>query len=143
MPRPVNALIIDDEPHVIVLLKGLLKQLGMETIWDASDGAAGLEKTASMKPHVVLLDLNLPRVDGLEVLAQLKEKHPDIPVVVVSAQSTLRTINRARELGAVSYVLKHAPKSEVMQTLSDAFDAIAEKSGGATAAEGKEPAAPA
>ena len=143
MPRPVNALIIDDEPHVIVLLKGLLKQLGVETIWDAPDGTAGLEKAAALKPNVVLLDLNLPQLDGLEVLARLKEKHPEIPVVVVSAQSTLRTINRARELGAVSYVLKHAPKSEVLQTLSDSFDAISEKSGEAPALEGEKPAAPA
>ena len=142
MPRPVNALIIDDEPHVILLLRGLLKQLGIETIWDAADGSAGLDKASSLKPDVVLLDLNLPQIDGLEVLAKLREKHPGIPVIVVSAQSTLRTINRARELGAVSYVLKHAPKTEVLQTLSDAFDAIGEKSSGETAAEGKEPAAP-
>ena len=45
MPRPVNALVIDDEPHVVVLLKAILKQLGMETtVWDASDGATGTGK---------------------------------------------------------------------------------------------------
>jgi DNA-binding NarL/FixJ family response regulator len=143
MPRPVNALIIDDEPHVLLLLRGLLKQLGMETIWDAPDGATGIEKAAANKPGVILLDLNLPQADGLEVLARLREKNPEIPVIVVSAQSTIRTINRARELGAVRYVLKHAPKSEVLQALSDAFDSIAEEPGGEKPVEGEKPAAPA
>jgi DNA-binding NarL/FixJ family response regulator len=142
MPRPVTALIIEDEPHVIVLLRGLLKQLGIETIWDAPDGAAGLVEAAARKPDVVLLDLNLPQVDGLVILQKLKAAHPKLPVIVVSAQSTVRTINRARELGAVQFVVKHLAKADVLQLLSDAFDSIAESSAPAPAAEGEKPAAP-
>jgi DNA-binding NarL/FixJ family response regulator len=126
MPRPVNALIIDDEPHVVVLLASLLKQLGVSTIWDAPDGAVGIQKVEAHKPDVVLLDLNLPQLDGLQVLEKLKAGHPKLPVVVVSAQSTMRTMNRAQELGALAYVLKFGPKSEVLNQLSAAFDAIAE-----------------
>src|ERR1700677_506762 len=147
MPRPVTALIIDDEPHVLVLLRGLMKQLGIETIWDAPNGTLGLEKAAAHKPDVVILDLNLPLIEGLEGLAKLTERHPGTPVIVVSAQSTIRTINRARELGAVRYILKHAPKSEVLQMLSDAFDFKAgnpggAKDGGAKDGGGEKPAAP-
>jgi DNA-binding NarL/FixJ family response regulator len=142
MPRPVTALIIEDEPHVIVLLRGLLKQLGIETIWDAADGAAGLVEAAARKPDVVLLDLNLPQVDGLVILQKLKAAHPKLPVIVVSAQSTMRTINRARELGAVQFVVKHLAKADVLQLLSDAFDSIAENSAPAPAAEGEKPAPP-
>jgi CheY-like chemotaxis protein len=142
MPRPVTALIIEDEPHVIVLLRGLLKQLGIETVWDAPDGATGLEQAAARQPDVVLLDLNLPQVDGLVILSKLKAAHPKIPVIVVSAQSTMRTISRARELGAVQFVVKHLAKADVLQTLSDAFDSIAGNSGAAPTGEGEKPAAP-
>jgi DNA-binding NarL/FixJ family response regulator len=144
MPRPVNALIIDDEAHVRVLLRVLLKQLGIETVWEAPDGATALEQAAAHKPDVILLDINLPQVGGLEVLAKLKAAHPQIPVIIVSSQSTMKTVIQSRELGAAAYVLKHAPKSEVLQMLSDAFDEIAGRSGEEPAADGSEkPAAPA
>ncbi|HZZ20326.1 MAG TPA: response regulator [Opitutaceae bacterium] len=144
MPRPVNALIVDDEPHVRVLIKMLLKQLGIETIWEAPDGNAALDQANAHKPDVILLDINLPQIGGLEVLARLKAAHPKIPVIIVSSQSTMKTVIQTRELGAEAYVLKHAPKSEVLQMLSDAFDNIAEADSelpGPT--DGELPAAPA
>jgi len=135
MPRPTNALIVDDEAHVRVLIRMLLKQLGVETVWDAADGNEALEKAAAHRPQVILLDINLPQVGGLEVLAKLKAAHPAIPVIIVSSQSTMKTVIQTRELGAEAYVLKHAQKSEVLQMLSDAFDNISE-----AAAESGEPA---
>jgi len=144
MPRPVNALIVDDEAHVRVLIRMLLKQLGIETVWEAADGSAALDQAAAHKPNVILLDINLPQVGGLEVLAKLKAAHPSIPVIIVSSQSTMKTVIQTRELGAEAYVLKHAPKSEVLQMLSDAFDNIAAASGGdAAASDEPKPAAPA
>ena len=125
MPRPVNALIIDDEPHVRVLLGALMKQLGIKTVWEAQDGTAGLAQATAHSPDIVILDINLPEIGGLEVLEKLKAEHPNMPVVVVSAQSTVRTIDRAIELGALGYVVKYAPKSEVLQNLSDFLDKIA------------------
>jgi DNA-binding NarL/FixJ family response regulator len=143
MPRPTNALIVDDEAHVRVLIRVLLKQLGIETVWEAPDGASALEKAAAHKPDVVLLDINLPQVGGLEVLAKLKAAHPKIPVIIVSSQSTMKTVIQTRELGAEAYVLKHAPKSEVLQMLSDAFDNIAASADGEALGEGEKPVLPA
>jgi DNA-binding NarL/FixJ family response regulator len=144
MPRPVNALIVDDEAHVRVLIRMLLKQLGIETVWEAADGASALDQASAHKPNVILLDINLPQVGGLEVLAKLKAAHPSIPVIIVSSQSTMKTVIQTRELGAEAYVLKHAPKSEVLQMLSDAFDGIAAGTeGGAAAPDEPKPAAPA
>jgi DNA-binding NarL/FixJ family response regulator len=143
MPRPVNALIIDDEPHVRVLIRMLLKQLGIETIWEAGDGATGLDMAGANKPNVILLDINLPHVGGLEVLAKLKATYPAIPVIIVSSQSTMKTVMQTQELGAVAYVLKHAPKAEVLQMISEAFDTIAEEGEAGAAEAGAKPAAPA
>jgi len=125
MPRPTSALIVDDEPHVVVLLSALVRQLGVSTVWDAPDGETAIQQAKARGPDVVLLDLNIPQVDGLHVLEKLQAEHPKMPVIVVSAQSTVRTVNRAVELGARAYVLKYGPKSEVLRQLSEAFDAIA------------------
>ncbi len=146
MPRPVNALIIDDEYHVRVVFKVLLKQLGIETVWEAGDGVTALEQAAEHLPQVVLLDINLPQMGGLEVLARLKAAHPSMPVIIVSSQSTMRTVIQTRELGAEAYVLKHAPQAEVLQMISDAFDNIAantDVSAAGEAGDGGKPAAPA
>jgi DNA-binding NarL/FixJ family response regulator len=125
MPRPVNVLIIDDEPHVRVVFRVLLKQLGIQTVWEAADGTTALTLAATHNPQVVLLDINLPHMNGLEVLAKLKAANPSMPVIIVSSQSTMKTVTQARDLGAEAYVLKHAPKAEVLQMISDAFDNIA------------------
>jgi DNA-binding NarL/FixJ family response regulator len=136
MPRPVNALIVDDEPHVVVLFRALLKELGITTVWDAAQASEALEQVEAHKPEVVLLDINLPLVDGLQILAQMKAKNPGMPVVIVTAQSTLKTLSRARSLGADAYVLKYEARSEVLKQLSQAFDEIAAKQGGDGAEQG-------
>ena len=145
MPRPVNALIIDDEYHVRVVFRVLLKPLGIETVWEAGDGSTALEQAAEHLPQVVLLDINLPQMGGLEVLARLKAAHPSMPVIIVSSQSTMKTVIQARERGAEAYVLKHAPQAEVLQMISDAFDNIAAQTDAAAAEEAGDgkPAAPA
>jgi two-component system chemotaxis response regulator CheY len=142
MPRPVTALIVDDESHVLVYLRALLKQLGVETVWDAADGIAAIEHVAAHKPDVVLLDMNLPQVSGLQLLAKFKAEYPKMPVIVVSVMSTMKTVTQAYELGADAYVLKHLPKAQVFEMLSNAFDKIAESSGDGTDGDGKKPTAP-
>jgi|SRR5665213_780555 len=122
MARPVSALIVDDEPHVHVYLRLLLKQLGILTVWDAAEGYAAIELAAEHNPDVVLLDVNIPNLNGLEVLAKLKAAHPKMRVIVVSVESKPETLVRANELGADGYVLKHLPRVKVLQKLSEVFD---------------------
>jgi DNA-binding NarL/FixJ family response regulator len=124
MARPVTALVIDDEPHVRVLLGAILKQIGVRTVWEAADGIAGAALAAAQKPEVILLDINLPEVNGLEVLATLKAQAPAIPVVIVSAQSTVRTLEKAKALGADGFIVKYVAKSEISDLLSRELDRI-------------------
>jgi DNA-binding NarL/FixJ family response regulator len=65
-----------------------------------------------------------------------------MPVIVVSVMSTMKTVTQAYELGADAYVLKHLPKAQVFEMLSNAFDKIAESSGDGTDGDGKKPTAP-
>ena len=126
MARPTNALIVDDEAHVRTFLRMLLKEIGITNTWEAADGAAGVELAVQHKPEVILLDINLPVVTGMQALAQLKKLEPDIPVIIVTSQGALSTVKEAVQLGAVGYVLKHLPKAEVLATLREAIDAAAD-----------------
>lgn len=126
MPRPTNALIVDDESHVRTFVRLLLKEVGIEECWEAPDGAAALELVARHRPQLLLLDYNMPQMTGLEVMAKLREAHSDIPVVFISAQSSLGVVNEAARLGAVGYIIKHAPKAEAVEALRDVLDSLDE-----------------
>jgi two-component system, chemotaxis family, chemotaxis protein CheY len=127
MARPQTALIVDDEAHVRVFLRLLLKELGIETCWEAADGAQALEMVQRHAPELVLLDVNLPVKNGLAVLTDIRRDHPDVPVVMVSAQSTMTTVLEASRLGAISYVLKQSPREDARRTLQEAIDSLADE----------------
>jgi two-component system, chemotaxis family, chemotaxis protein CheY len=124
MARPTNALIVDDEAHVRMFLRLLLKELGVAAMWEAGDGATAVDLTVRNKPEVVLLDINMPVMSGLEALAQIRALEPDIPVIMVTTQSALGSVHEAARLGASGYVLKHLPKKEALKAIGEALDAL-------------------
>jgi len=124
MPRPTNALIVDDEPHVRVFLRLLLQQLGIEVAWEAADGATALKLATEHRPNLILLDINLPVMSGLEALAGIKRNDPDVPVVIVTSQSAMKTVQDSVRLGAAGYILKHRPKDETLETLRGIIDGL-------------------
>ena len=73
MARPTSALIVEDEPHVRVFVRLLLKEVGITTPWEAADGTQALAMVAEHQPELVMLDINLPMMNGLEVLKLLHE----------------------------------------------------------------------
>lgn len=121
MAGPTSALIVDDEPHVRVYLRLLLAELGVETFWEAGDGQQALAAVAEHRPELVLLDLNLPVLGGREVLQRLSASDPDLPVIVVSSQTTTTTVMECQKLGAVGYILKHSPRAVVAAALREAL----------------------
>lgn len=125
MARPTNALIVEDEVHVRVFLRLLLKECGIETAWEAGDGAQAIALVAQHRPELVLLDINLPIMNGLEVLQTLREEHPDLPVIMLTSQSAMKSVLECVKLGALAYILKHSPKEEVRRLLQEALDGLA------------------
>lgn len=121
MPRPSSALIVDDEAHVRVFLRLLLGEVGISKTWEAGDGRTALELAQTHRPELVLLDVNMPVMGGLEALAQLKAIDPEMAVVMVSSESAMHTVREAARLGAAGYILKQSPRAEALQSLRDAI----------------------
>lgn len=126
MPKPTSALIVDDEAHARTFVRMLLKQLGVATLWEAADGATALEMIGTHRPELVLLDVNMPVMGGLETLAKLKQIDPDLPVIIVSSESAMPTVREAARLGAVGYMLKQSTSEQALEALREAFEAIDE-----------------
>lgn len=124
MPRPTNALIVDDEAHVRVFVRTMLKELGIVKTWEAGDGGQAIAQIQEHWPELVLLDVNLPVMGGLQVLQEIHDVAPEIPVIMMTSQTTMKTVNTAAQLGAVAYILKHSPKDVIIRALREAIDAI-------------------
>ena len=121
MARPTTALIVEDEEHVRAFLRVLLSQVGIQQVWSAGDGAQGLAMAEQHQPELVLLDVNLPVMSGLEVLAQLGRDRPEVPVIMVSSQSNMAVVLESVKLGAVAYILKQSPPQEALRMLREAL----------------------
>jgi two-component system, OmpR family, copper resistance phosphate regulon response regulator CusR len=101
----MRILVIEDEPRILAFLARGLEAEGF-TVDAAGDGPAGLRRAVHGGYDLIVLDLLLPRLDGLTVLEQLQRQSPRVPVVIVSARSDLQTKLRGFRLGACDYVAK-------------------------------------
>jgi DNA-binding response OmpR family regulator len=101
----VHILVVEDEPRIRAFLGRAFEAEGFN-VDGAADGLDGLRRALEVPYDLVVLDLLLPRVDGLTVLRELSRRCPAVPVVVVSARSDLATKLRGFELGARDYVAK-------------------------------------
>jgi two-component system copper resistance phosphate regulon response regulator CusR len=101
----MRILVIEDEPRILAFLSRGLQAEGF-LVDGAGDGPAGLTRALAGRYDLVVLDLLLPKVGGLEVLRQLQRTRPELPVVIVSARSDLPTKLRGFGLGASDYVAK-------------------------------------
>jgi DNA-binding NtrC family response regulator len=104
-PDSARILIIDDEPILRESIATYLEDSGFETI-QAGDGPEGLECFERRHPDLVLLDLRMPKMDGLEVLERIRERAPETPVIVVTGAGVLQDAVAALRLGAAEFVSK-------------------------------------
>jgi DNA-binding NarL/FixJ family response regulator len=121
--RAIRVFICDDVADLRALIKGAVEGTeSLHVVGEAGDGAGALAGVLRTRPDVVLLDISMPDVDGLEVLRLLRERAPGTRVVIFSALSAAPVVRAARELGAHAYVVKGAPLDEVTQALLDAAE---------------------
>ena len=102
MPR---VLIVDDEPDAVELLSEFLSAKGYEVI-SAYNGEEALKKVKAERPHLILLDIRMPGMNGLEVLRQVRQIDQEVGVIVVTAVQEEETGRQALKLGAFDYIVK-------------------------------------
>src|SRR5256885_15248350 len=110
-------LLVDDHPLTRSALAGLLAQHGFDVVGEAADGEEAIEVAARLEPELVLLDLSMPGLDGLEALPRLREAAPDCEVVVLTASGTEQNLLGAIRGGAAGYLLKSEPPERIVEFL--------------------------
>jgi DNA-binding NarL/FixJ family response regulator len=114
MPGRIRVLIVDDHPMV---RRGMRDFLGLhddlEVVGEAADGEAALEAAATLQPDVVVMDLLMPGLDGIDATAELKARHPGIEVVAITSFVEEDLVTAAIEAGASGFLLKDAEADDL------------------------------
>jgi len=120
---PPRVLIADDAPAMRSALRGLLEDHGLSVIGEAADGLQAVTMAARLQPDVVVMDVRMPGLDGLQATTRITGAHPHIRVVVYSVFDSDETQHAARQAGAAAFVPKHAPPDHVPAAVLAAWQA--------------------
>jgi signal transduction histidine kinase/ActR/RegA family two-component response regulator len=121
--RPVRVVIIDDTYDLRELLRIALSRGGLEVVGEAGDGLSGIECVRLEKPDVVLLDLSMPVMDGLEALPTIRRLVPRAKIVILSGFGASQMSEQAMTIGADGYLQKGMPLKRIIEYVKDIVDA--------------------
>lgn len=120
-------LLVDDEPHIRKFVGIILKKCGEPTVVEASNGAEALQLIAADPPDLILLDVNMPVLDGVQTLDAIMKNDPEAVVVMLTSLVNRHTVEECLRLGAAGYIRKDTPsmdiRNELERILTDCFGA--------------------
>jgi DNA-binding NarL/FixJ family response regulator len=120
--RPVRVVIVDDTHDLRELLRLALTRGGMEVVGEAGDGLAGIETVRTQRPDVVLLDLSMPVMDGLEALPTIRRLLPGAKIIVLSGFAGTQMSDRALATGADGYLEKGMSLKRILDYVRGVVD---------------------
>ena len=119
----IKVMIVDDHSMIREGLKQLLElDSEMQVIEEASDGIECIEKLKTIKPDIMLLDIDMPRMNGLEVLTYLKEQHMKIKTIVLTVHNEVEYLMKAVNIGINGYMLKDSEYEELRRAILSVVD---------------------
>ena len=116
----LRILIADDEPIIRLDLKKMLEEIGYECVAEAGDGAKAVEAARNLSPDLVILDIMMPEMDGIDA-AKIIDQEKIAPVILLSAYSQVDLVNRAKEAGVFSYLVKPFKMADLVPAIEIAM----------------------
>ena len=115
-------IIVDDNDLIRTLLRGILRAEECEIIGEARNGTLALELIEKSKPDIVLLDVLMPEMDGLETLQNIKQQYPEIIVVMITGSPSKDNVQESIQGGASGFIVKPFNSAKVIETLKRAWN---------------------
>ena len=113
--------LVDDDAALRLALHELLVDAGYDVVGEAGDGAAGLAVISEVRPDVVLLDLRMPGVGGVDVARQLRQRSPNVRIIMFSAYADLGLQSILSDLGVSAYLIKGCPYRRIVGAIESAL----------------------
>lgn len=119
--RKARILIAEDEVHIRSLIALIVTSLGAEVVGEASDGEQALSLYQQHSPDMVILDINMPKLDGIAVLKQIMAINPRTLVVMLTSLNALDVVKECIDSGAWNYILKNTTAEELHKAISETW----------------------
>lgn len=119
--RGVRAMLVDDEAHIRLFVKTLLTGMGCQVVAEAGNGREALEGFDTSGPDLVLLDINMPVMDGLAAARELRARSADVLIVMLSSLASLDIVESAMEAGANYLLRKDLPLEDLRREILDTW----------------------
>jgi CheY-like chemotaxis protein len=115
--RTPRLLVVDDDEQFRRMLRDWLLEEGIGEVFEASDGPEAVESASALAPDVILMDLRMPKLNGIEAARQIKHASPDVQIIMLSAYGDAALRQAADEAGVYSYVVKGGPPNVLWHTI--------------------------
>ena len=112
-----NILICDDAAFMRMMIKDILTKNGYNVVGEAENGAKGVEKFNELKPDLVLMDITMPEMDGIQALKKIKEMDPNASVIMCSAMGQQAMVIEAIQSGAMDFIVKPFQAERVLEAV--------------------------
>ncbi len=118
--------VVDDNTHMRRIVRTLLRAFGSREIYEAEDGASGLEAVEAYSPDILITDIKMPIFDGIELIQMIRNpdgsKQPFIPIIVLTAYSEKKHVLQAREAGATEFLCKPVSASALFRRIQNVIE---------------------
>lgn len=122
MSQTIRVLIVDDHTIVRKGIRALLTEIaGLEVVGEAADGQEAIVQTARLNPDVILMDLGMPRMDGIEATRQIRARQPESRILVMTSFATDDKVLPAIKAGAQGYLLKESAPDDLVQAIQQIY----------------------
>jgi DNA-binding NarL/FixJ family response regulator len=117
LPNPMRVLIVDDEPLFLEMVQVLLESEGLEVVGTAADGKRAVELAVSLDPDVVVMDVSMPVMNGIDATREIRKRNPGACVLILTGGSNIAEVDDARKAGASGYLTKDRIASDLVREI--------------------------
>ena len=124
--KKMRVMVVDDEDHVRRLITTVIKTMNCEIVGEAGNGKEAVSLFCKLKPHMLLLDINMPLKSGKEALAEIRKRFPNACILMLTSLTDKETVEDCMELGASGFIRKDLPLDEMCDVIKKTWRAYRE-----------------
>lgn len=124
MSHPNSILLVEDEPHIRLMFRKLFEMMGIDDVREACNGVEACQEYGRNPADVVMMDINMPEMSGLDALERIVSADPEAVVIMLTSLSTRNAVDKSLEGGATYFIRKDTPIPEIRDTLNEVFEKI-------------------
>jgi two-component system chemotaxis response regulator CheY len=125
--EPPKVLIVDDNDVMRTLLRGILRNEDFIIVGETRTGVGAIEMAERLHPNLICLDVMMPEMDGIAALQEIKRKHPEIVIIMITGNASKENVQEALEYGAAGFVVKPFNAATVLETINRAWHLLEHK----------------